>query len=216
MSCIKRTPIPAAALLLAGASLACGQHWEVGAGGGGSFYNASTINSPLGSVEAKFKPGFAGSAWIGQTGNRAGGEIRYTHFTNDMELSGAGGRFGMAGRAQAIHYDALIYFNRNQRARTRGYVIAGGGVKQYSGTGNDVAFQPTGHIAVLTRTSEWKPLVTTGAGVRFAVAQRLHLRVELRGFFTQTPSEVITPVTGSIPGWVFNFVPSAGLSYVWR
>lgn len=216
MSCIKRITTLAAGLLLAGASWAFGQQWEVGAGGGGSFYNAKTISSPLGNVEAKFKPGFAASAWIGQTGNRVGGDIRYTFFKNDMELSGPGGRHTMTGRAQAIHYDALIYFNRNGRAKTRGYVIAGGGVKQYSGTGDDVAFQPTGNIAVLTRTNEWKPLVTTGAGVRFALSDRVHLRVEVRGFFTQTPKEVITPVTGELSGWVFDIVPTVGLTYVWE
>lgn len=216
MSCIKRTAVLAAGLLLAGAPWAFGQQWEVGAGGGGSFYNALTANSPLGNVEARFKPGFAASAWLAQTGGRLGGEIRYTFFKNDMELSGAGGRFGMTGRAQAIHYDALIYLNPNARAKTRGYVIAGGGVKQYSGTGRDVAFQPTGNIAVLTRTNEWKPLVTTGAGVRFTLSDRVHLRVEVRGYFTQTPTEVITPVTGSLSSWVFNIVPTAGLSYAWR
>lgn len=205
----------AAGLFLALGPAAFGQKWEVGAGGGGSFYNAKTISSPLGSVEAKFKPGFAASAWLGQIGRRAGGEIRYTFFKNDMELTGPGGRFAMPGRAQAIHYDALVYFN-NGRAKTRGFLIVGGGVKQYSGTGDDVAFQPTGNIAVLTRTNEWKPLLTTGAGVRFALSDRVHLRAEVRGYFTPTPKEVITPVTGDLSGWVFDIVPTVSLTYVWE
>jgi hypothetical protein len=216
MFCINRKPVLAAMLALAAAPAALGQKWEAGAGGGGSFYNARTITSPAGSAEAKFKPGFAASGWLGQLGGRVGGEIRYTFFKNDMELSGPGGKFSMGGRAQAIHYDALIYFNGSSRAKTRGYVLVGGGVKQYTGTGDDVAFQPVGNIAVLTRTSEWKPLVTTGAGVRVALSERMHLRAEVRGYFTQAPKEVITPVRGDLSGWLFDIVPMVSLSYVWE
>lgn len=206
----------AAGLLVLAHPLAFAQKWEVGAGGGGSFYNAKTISSPQGSVDASFKPGFAASGWFGQIGDRTGGELRYTFFKNDMELKGPGGAFSMSGRAQAIHYDVLIYTNSRQ-AKTRGFFLVGGGMKQYSGTGEDLAFQPTGHIAVLTRTSQWKPLLTTGAGVRMALSKNTHLRAEVRGYFTQAPNEVITPVsTGEFKGWFFDIVPMISLTYVWE
>jgi hypothetical protein len=215
MNCIKQNQIVMAGLLLAVSLPAWGQKWEVGAGGGGSFYNAKTITAPQGSVEAKFKPGFAASGWFGQIGDRAGGELRYTFFKNDMELAGPAGRFAMPGRAQAIHYDVLIYTN-DRKAKTRGFFLVGGGYKQYSGTGEDMAFQPTGNIAVLTRTTEWKPLLTTGAGVRFALSKNAHLRAEVRGYFTRAPTEVITPVAGELSGWYFDIVPMVSLTYVWE
>jgi hypothetical protein len=215
MKCFKNTTVLALGLLLAAGAPALGQKWEVGAGGGGSFYNSKTISGPFGSVDAKFKPGFAASGWLGQIGDRVGGEIRYTFFKNDMELSGASGRSELSGRAQAIHYDVLIYTG-NRRSKTRGFFIAGGGMKQYSGTGTDVAFQPTMNIAVLTRTSEWKPLLTTGAGVRFEISKRTHLRAEVRGYFTQAPEEVITPITGKLSGWFFDIVPMVSLTHVWE
>lgn len=214
MSCLKYTTKLAMGLLLLSAC-ALGQKWEVGAGGGGSFYNSKAIEGAGGSVDAKFKPGFAASGWFGQVGDRVGGEIRYTYFKNDMELSGAGRSFSMGGRAQAVHYDVLIYTN-SRKSKTRGFFLVGGGMKQYSGTGDDVAFQPTGNIAVLTRTNEWKPLLTAGAGVRFELNKRTHLRAEVRGYFTQAPTEVITPVTGDLSGWYFNIVPMVSLTYVWE
>lgn len=191
------------------------QQWEVGAGGGASLYNSRTVTGSLGSVDAGFKPGFGGTAWLGQIGDRIGGEIRYSIFKNDLELKSGGASYSRGGRSQAIHYDVLIYTN-TKNSKTRPFFLVGGGVKQFTGTGEDVAFQPLGHIAVLTGTSEWKPMLTTGAGVRIAISAKTHLRAEVRGYFTQTPTEVITPVPDATAGgWYFQIVPMISLSYVW-
>jgi hypothetical protein len=214
MICAINFVIPALGLLLLASPAAFGQKWEVGAGGGGSFYNARTLAAPMGSGEAKFKPGFAATGWIGQMGDRIGGDFRYTIAWNDMELKGPGGSFSMGGRTQAIHYD-LLFYTGSRKSKTRGYVLVGGGMKQFAGTGQDVAFQPTNSFAVLTRTSEWKPLVTVGAGLRMSLSKRSHLRAEVRGYFTPAPTEVITQIGGDFSGWYFDIVPMVSLSYVW-
>lgn len=215
MICSMKTMVPALGMLLLAGTVAFGQKWEVGAGGGGSFYNSKTIAGAGGSAEAKFKPGFAASGWVGQIGDRVGGEVRYTFAKNDVELKGPGGTYTMGGRTQAVHYDVLIYTG-SRKSKTRGFFLVGGGMKQYAGTGEDVAFQPNMNLAVLTRTSEWKPLLTAGAGVRMELSKRTHLRAEVRGYFTQAPSEVITPIGGVLSGWFFNIVPMVSLTHVWE
>jgi hypothetical protein len=196
------------------ASTAYGQKWEVGGGGGASIYNTKTVTAPAGSVDAKFKTGYAFSGYFGQIGDRLGGEVRYTYLSNEMELAGLNKSFSMTGRSQAIHYDLNVYFN-GKKSKVRPYVIAGGGMKLYSGTGSAAAVQPLGSIVVLTNTSEWKPLISSGGGVRFAVGDKAHVRAEVRVYMTEVPTKVITPVTGSLSGWYFNIVPMVDLSYVW-
>ncbi len=206
--------ITVAGLIAAIAPAAYGQQWEVGAGGGASIYGSKSISAAAGSVDAKFKPGYGFSAYVGQIGNRLGGELRYTWQSNEMELSGLSRNFTMGGRTQAIHYDLSVYFN-GKNSGTRPYVLVGGGMKQYTGTGDAIAIQPLGSIAVLTNTSEWKPLITAGGGVRIATGNKSHIRAEVRLFLTETPTKVITPVTGSLSGWYINFMPMVSLSYVW-
>lgn len=96
------------------------QKWEVGAGGGAAFYNTKQVQGPDGTVNAKFKPGAGFTAYVGQIGNRVGGEIRYTMLFNSMELSGGngGGTSTLSGRSQAIGYNVLIYTN-GKESKTR-------------------------------------------------------------------------------------------------
>jgi opacity protein-like surface antigen len=203
----------AAALALC-APAAYGQKWEVGAGGGASLYNTRTIAASTGDVQAKFKPGYAFSGYLGQLGERVGGEIRYTYEGNSMELSGRGKTVTLGGRTQAIHYDVNYYFG-NKRAKARFYLLGGGGVKQFTGTGDSSSGQSLMSTAVLTSTSQWKLLVTGGGGVRYALNDKLHLRAEVRVYMTPMPTDVITPTNGTLGGWTFNIVPMVGLSYVW-
>jgi hypothetical protein len=196
------------------AAPAMAQKWEVGVGGGASFYTSKQVSGPDGQVNAKFKPGAGFTAYMGQIGNRVGGEIRYTMMFNSMELSGGSASTSMSGRSQSIGYNLLIYTN-GKDAKARGYVLAGGGMKQYTGTGNYTGLPPFIRTAVLTNTSEWKPMVTTGVGVRVKAGESSHFRAELLVQGTETPTQVITPVMGSLGGWYFSFAPMFSLSYVW-
>ncbi|MBL0157190.1 MAG: hypothetical protein IPP47_08830 [Bryobacterales bacterium] len=97
----------------------------------------------------------------------------------------------------------------------RPYVLAGGGMKQYTGTGGTSIMQPFISTVVLTNTSEWKPLVTAGGGIRVVLNPKLHLRAEVLTYMTQVPTKIITPVLGKVDGWYFDIVPSINISYVW-
>lgn len=213
MSCLRIAKWMTLAALLA-APGAFAQRWEFGGAGGASFYNKRSIAAPAGSVDAKFNPGFAASAYFGQIGNRLGGEMRYDFHMNQMELSGLGRSVKMDGRTQSFHYDVLVYFNK-MGSRVRPYVLGGVGMRLYQGTSSAGVVQPLMSVAVLTNASQWKPLVVGGGGVRFEASKHVHVRAEFRVNMTQTPTEVITPVTGKLDGWFFNFAPIFGISYVW-
>jgi hypothetical protein len=193
---------------------AFGQRFEVGGGGGVSFYNKRTVTGPSATVDAAFKPGYSFNGYLGQLGNKLGGELRYSYASNEMELSSGGKSFTMSGRTQAVHYDLAFYFN-DKKAKVRPYVLAGGGMKQYTGTGGASIMQPFISAVVLTNTSEWKPLVTAGGGIRVVLNPKLHLRAEVLTYMTQVPTKIITPVLGKLDGWYFDIVPSINLSYVW-
>lgn len=214
MSCRKTVLMIMSAAVTLAAPAAWGQRWEVGAGGGASIYNTRTIEASTGDVQAKFKPGYAFSGYLGQLGSRVGGEIRYTYEGNSMELSGRGKSVTMSGRSQSIQYDVSYYFG-SPKSKTRFYVLGGGGIKQYTGTGSSDAAQSLMSTAVLTATSEWKPLVTGGAGVRHEIGKNLSLRAEVLVYMSEAPKNVITPTGGTLSGWYMNIVPMVGLSYVW-
>jgi hypothetical protein len=132
-----------------------------------------------------------------------------------MKLTGAGTNFTFSGQAQAIHYDFLVFMT-NPESKARPFLSVGGGTKGYQGTGPDMAVQPVGSIAVLTRTTQWKPLLSFGGGVRFQIGEHVSLRTDLKVYTTQVPEDVITPVNNSkVSGWYFNFVPLVTLAYTW-
>ncbi len=202
--------------MVAWAAPGMAQKWEAGAGGGASFYNTKQVQGPDGAVNAKFKPGAGFTAYLGQTGNRVGGEIRYTMMFNNMELTGGSGgaKSSLSGRSQSVGYNLLIYTN-GKDSKTRGYILAGGGMKQYTGTGSSAVLPAFFRTAVLTETSQWKPMVTAGVGVSMKAGEKSRIRAEFLVQGTETPTEVITPVMGNMSGWYFSFSPMVSISYVW-
>lgn len=193
---------------------AAAQRWEFGAGGVGSFYTSQAIQGAAGSADASFKFGGGFYASMGQAGNRYGGEVRYSFLMNDMQLKSNAGSVTMAGRTHTFEYD-FHYYTRNSEASVRPYIIGGGGIRLYSGAGQDIPIQPTMATAVLTRTNHIVPVLTAGAGVRIAMTNRVFLRTELRAAFSPGPSDVITPTSGGSLGWFVNFMPVVGISYEW-
>src|SRR5271167_1390018 len=76
---------------LAFAPAALAQRWEVGVGGGGSFYTSQTFQNPLGNANVGLSNGFAVSAWLdNNTGNIFGGEFRYDYEQPDLQVSSGG------------------------------------------------------------------------------------------------------------------------------
>lgn len=207
-------PYLATALLIA-SPLAFAQSWEIGGLAGGGYFTNATVKSPVGSGNVGFKPGPSFGAIVGSNMNRyISGELRYEWQPGDLKVSGSGGEATFNGDGHAIHYDFLLHA-RPTRSKIRPFVAAGGGVKIYRGTGKETAAQALSRLALLTKTTETKGMISVGAGVKTQIAPGLVLRVEFRDFITPFPRQVIAPSVGaSISGWVHDFVPLAALTFV--
>jgi Outer membrane protein beta-barrel domain len=189
--------------------------YEFGGGVSGSFYTAKDISNTNGSVKAGFKPGIGASMWLGNDMYELiSGELRYDYTRQDMKLDGSGGKPVLGSHSHAVHYDIHFHF-AERNAKIRPYVLAGGGVKMYQGTGNTASIQPMMNIAVLTATSDLKPMFTFGAGVKVKLNERFMLRFEFRDNISAFPKKLITPVRAEGgDGLVHNFLPTGGISLV--
>ena len=212
---MKRFHLVWTGLLIAYAPSAVAQKWEIGGAAGGSFYSSQSVQSPSGNADASVANGLAASAWLGNnSGNLLGGEFRYDYTGGGLSLSGNGASATFGARSQAFHYDFLIHF-APRAARIRPYVAFGGGVKIYSGTGTEQAYQPLEQIALLTKTSQTMGLISAGGGIKFNVSDHLQLRVEIHDYLTPFPKDVIAPAQGArVGGWLQQFVPTFGIAYV--
>src|SRR5690349_14224143 len=170
-----------------------GQKFEFGVAGGGSFYNSRQITNSRGNADAGFNNGWAASVNIGNNMySHLGGEIRYTYLNNEAQLSGGGGKATFSSVGHAVHYDFLLHAT-DLESNVRPYVAVGGGVKWFSGTGNEVAAQPLSNVALLTKTTEVKGLLSVGGGVKFRLTNRVLLRLDVHDYITPFPTKVITP-----------------------
>jgi hypothetical protein len=206
--------IAALLLLPTGQRCAFGEGGEIGFGGGGSIYTEATVTAPGGEAKAGFDNSFAGGAWAGHDMYRyLGGEIHYVYQQNGLKLSAGGTKVAFSGRSHAIHYDVLIHTSPTG-SKVRPFIAVGGGIKGYFGTGAEAVTQPLQEYAILSKTSEWKPLVSVAGGVKIALGAKVNLRIEFRDYMTQVPTAVIAPVPGAeLGGWIHNFVPMFGLAF---
>jgi outer membrane protein with beta-barrel domain len=201
--------------LLAAAPVALAQNWEVGVGGGTNFYTSQTITNPAGNADAKLATGFLVSAWLGNnTSGMFGGELRYDYEHSDLKLSSDGANVSFGGaQTNALHYDAVLRFASHE-ARVAPFIVGGVGIKDYSGTGKEQEFQPLSNVALLTKTSQFKPLISVGGGIKFQIASNVQFRVEAHDFLTPFPNQVIAPALGSkVGGWLSDFAIMAGVSF---
>src|SRR6266478_4420238 len=94
-------------MLLATAPAALAQKWEVGLGGGGSFYTSQSFTNPAGNASGKLASGFIMSGWLGNnSGKTWGGELRYDFEKSDLKLSSGSTNVNFGALTQAVHYDA--------------------------------------------------------------------------------------------------------------
>lgn len=190
------------------------RQFEFGGGIGGTFSTSKTITGSGGTAEATLPRGLAGSLWLGHNMYRlVGGEFRYDYETGDYKLKGSGQEVSFGGRSHSVHYDVHLHFSPIG-AKIRPYVLVGAGVKRYSGTGVERAFQPLSRIAVLSNTNELKAMMTFGAGLKVGLGHNMNLRLEFRDTMTPFTGKIILPTSGGNPGgWVHDFTPLIGISY---
>jgi hypothetical protein len=202
-------------LCLALGGVALAQQWEVGGGGGGAFHKNATVKNASRSGDAGFKIGPAFSAFATQNMyEHLSGELRYTFQLSDMKVSSGGAEATFDGQSHAIHYDLLIHA-KGRSSAIRPYLIAGGGGKYYRGTGKESAVAPpNADLAILTKTSQFQPLIVFGGGVRVRVAEDVYFRIEARDYLSPIPKDIIAPVPGaSMSRWVHAFTPMVSLSF---
>lgn len=212
---MKQTIVTSLLLLLAALPPAAAQNWELGGAVGGSFNTSNSVQSSSGSASAGIANGITGSAWLGNnSGSALGGEFRYDYSTGSLKLSSGGSSTQFSGRAQAFHYD-FLYHLTPRHSRVRPFVAAGGGLKVYSGTGQEQAYQPLEQFALLTKTNQMTGLISVGGGIKIQASPHLQFRIEVHDYLSPFPTKVIAPASGSsIGGWLQQIVPSFGIAYV--
>jgi hypothetical protein len=190
------------------------QRYEFGVHGGISMYDKKTVSNARGSADAGFKMGYAAGFTLGQNMyEHIGGEIRYTFLHNEMKLESGSTKATFASQAHAIHYDFLIHAT-DTKAAIRPYVAVGGGIKQFRGTGAEQVFQPLSNVAILTKTTDLRPMASVGGGVKVKLTDKLWLRLDVHDYLTQFPKNVIAPNSGSsVGGWLNNIVGTGGITF---
>lgn len=209
-ACKRSTYVLAMAALISLPAMA--QKWEFGAGGGASFYTNKDIVNRTGTAETGFSPGYTATVWLGQDSYKhLGGEIRYHFEKNDLKLAAGGTKVNFSAHAHTVGYNVLIH-TQPKTAKVRPYVLVGGGVKIFRGTGAPRASQPLSQFAALTNTDQTKPYVQFGAGIKVNMGEHLYIRAELTDQLSPFPNEVIYPAAGgSLSGWVHNILPVFGI-----
>lgn len=200
--------------LLAAAVSCFAQQWEFGASVGAGFIPGASVTSPQGSATAGFQTGVSFGAFLGQNlYKNLSGEVRYAFLQRNLKLDSGGTTATFSGQQHAIHYDVLIHPSRKE-SRALPFAIVGGGLKIFRGTGKEAAYQPLSQFGYFTRTAEVKPMLSVGAGVKFAVGKRMNMRAEVRDFITMFPKGIITPAPGAKFGrMLHDIVPMIGISY---
>ena len=202
-----------AVALAATGPAAAQEKYELGFAGGYGFSRKVRIENSTGDVKAGLRPGVLFSVFAGnQVRSWISGEVRYTYRQNDLQLSGTGPEARFDAESHTIHYDFL--FSGGKQGGVQPFVAAGAGIRFFRGTGRETSTQPLNRFAILTRTSDLRPVLSVGGGVRIPVSRLVSVRVEARDYITPFPKEVIAPVPGSrTSGWLHDFVPMVGLSF---
>jgi hypothetical protein len=212
---MKITPNVFFTALLIAAPAALAQNWEVGGMAGGGFTNGVTASTALGSATTGFANGPSTGVLLGQTlSSRVSGELRYTIDFSSLKISDADQSATFKGQTHSIDYDILVSA-RPRGARLRPFVLAGGGMRDFRGVGTESPYQPLSNFALLTKTSQWTPVVTFGGGIKYAISPRVLVRIEVRDYFSRFPNQVIAPAPEAhLSGWLNDLVPMAGLTFV--
>jgi hypothetical protein len=210
---MKKHHLLVATALLVATPAMYAQRWEFGGGAGGGFYTSRNVTNPAITGTARIGPGLTASAWLANNNTEHwGGEIRYDFQQGELQLKSGGGRATFSGMSHAVHYDIHLH-TTGQDARVRPFFAFGGGVKVYRGTGTEVAAQPLNNLALLTKTTDLRPMASVGAGIKVN-GRRMGFRIEAHDYMSPFPSNVIAPaMNSSVSGWIHDFVVSAGISF---
>jgi hypothetical protein len=197
------------------APLAAQERWELGVFGGYGFSTDATVTNSIGEASAGIRPGVAfGVFAANEVRPWLSGEVRYTYRQGDTQLASGGTKPRFDAESHAVHYDFVFQSAADSRRSIQPFLAAGAGIRYFRGTGRETSAQPLNRFAVLTKTSEVRPLVSVGGGVKIPVSRLMSVRVEARDYITPFPRELIAPVPGAkVSGWLHDITPMLGLSF---
>jgi hypothetical protein len=191
------------------------QKWEIGADGGVGLLNNVAVTGIAGSATAGFAPGFIAGAFVGENlYTHVSGEIRYEYMQSDLRLTSSGQTAQFTGAAHAIHYDVVYHTNRGE-SPVQFFGALGGGVKAFTGTGTQEAYQPLSQYGYFTKTQTLKMMLTASAGFTWKLSPKFSIRAEVRDFTSGFPTSVLTPPQGVKYGSLLNeVVPMVSVVYI--
>jgi outer membrane protein W len=109
----------------------------------------------------------------------------------------------------------VLFFTSNREAKVRPYVAGGAGIKVFTGGQLRSVGQPFVGSAVLMPATQVEAAISAGAGVKYKVTESIMVRVDFRTYFSPCPDQIFRPtLTSNIHGWIYNFVPLGGISFV--
>jgi hypothetical protein len=99
-------------------------------------------------------------------------------------------------------------------SKFRPFAAVGAGINVFTNSAVPLQ-QPLGGIAVLARGTHVEPAISFDGGLKYRVRRHMQLRLDLRVYASPTPDRLIRPVYPShIKGWIFEFLPMAGVAYI--
>jgi hypothetical protein len=192
------------------------QQWEVGAAAGYGFYNNASIGDPVTGVSASagFHPGFALGAFFAENMyEHVGGELRYLFLWGAPELQFNDIRASMRGYTNLVVYDVLVHMT-SRDSKVRPFLAGGAGIKVFTGTSTQFLTQPLQQFAVLFPHTEVEPAISVGGGIKYRAGRHVLLRADFRTYMSPLPDRLFrAPRVNETRGWVYNFVPQAGIGY---
>ena len=202
----------AAALLFASAALA--QQWEVGGTLGYGWYRKVRVNGPGAEASVGIRNRFvAGAVLTEDLYEHVSGEIRYTYHDGDPFISLGARTANMQGQSHSFTYDTLLHV-RDRDSRLRPFFAAGLGAKYFRITGPPPATQPAPGVATLVADSQWRLLVSIGAGVSYRLPNHLMIRADFRDYISPMPRKLFAPAPGATGrGLMHQFTPMVGIGF---
>jgi hypothetical protein len=201
------------ALLVIAASSCFAQRWEIGGLGAYGWYHDASITNQEGSASVGISPkGGIGAVFGENLYKYIGGEVRWMYIFGQPQVKANGIEVARPGFSNLVHYDLLVHI-APQETKVRPFVAVGGGVRIYSVSRWDLDQNtPFGY----TRSrNDAQALISAGAGVKYAVAHGLQLRLDFRTYITPLPTDIFRlPGRVVTHGWLYNFVPSVGVGYL--
>ena len=192
------------------------QTWEVGALGGYAWYHDATITNQFGQASVGMAPkGGIGAVFGENLYKHIGGEVRWMLLFGPPRLSANGIDVTRSGYSNLVHYDLLIHTTPAE-ARVRPFLAGGAGVRVFTATGRrNFLQQPLASFALLNEENEAEALISAGGGLKVMLKKDVQLRFDFRAYMSPAPKELFRPTgTALIHGWIYTFVPSLGVSYV--